>query len=72
MRLYLADKSAGKDITNISNAPHEKEVLFMRNSKYKILDVKKEEGKKLVFLQELSGEKDVSYDLVGLYYKNDK
>lgn len=61
----------GRYIGEISNGPGEQEVLFNRNSFFKITGVNAEDPDKvLVSLQELPDETKEMFDLTGLYYRN--
>jgi len=58
-------------MAEISNAPGEREVLFRKNSLFKITDVNlNDQEKVLVYLQELPETTDSTIDLSGLYYRS--
>jgi hypothetical protein len=50
----LDSNSRGRDISTISNNKYEKEVLFLRNSKFKLKNIRKEGDKTLMYLDEFS------------------
>ena len=62
--------SKGKDISSLSNNKFEKEVLFMRNSWFRIdaVDI----SKNYVYLVELPPHEKINFGLVGLYHLNIK
>lgn len=66
-KINTCNGSNGRDISNLTNAPNEQEVLFKRNSKFKIESVNKEVN--VIELSEvIEGLPD--FNLEGLYWKN--
>jgi ADP-ribosyltransferase exoenzyme len=55
-----------RDISEISNAPCEQEVLFIPDSKFKIIGVK--DDNRTIIMQELSPDIEVEFDLCRIYY----
>jgi hypothetical protein len=68
--LTLKKNSKGKDISNLSNNQFEKEVLFKRNSCFKVDHI--DQSKNYVHLVEIPICEKINFDLVGLYHLNIK
>jgi|GEM_PF-5013371 len=64
----LKQYSCAKDISNLTNNEYELEVLFSRDSRFKITRVDKSSS--LVYLTEVSQDSKPDYNLVGRYFEN--
>jgi len=60
------DGGNARDITDISNAPSEREILFLPDSKFLITGVKDDD--RTVNLQELDPDAETQFDLCRIYY----
>lgn len=67
-RIETAEISRGKDISDFSNSKGEQEILFERNSKFKVIGIDSQTN--YVFLQELDHNSEIDFELNGSYYLN--
>ena len=65
----LSQNSYGKDISNLTNNKTELEVLFMRNAKFKIVNV--DYASSIIFLSEVTQESEFQYNMTNYYFKRD-
>jgi hypothetical protein len=63
----LVEGSMGKDISNLTNNKHEKEVLFRKDSCFEILEVDFEAA--MISLNEVKSNDDISFKLTGHYFE---
>lgn len=66
----LESNSRARDISNITNNKHEQEVLFIRNSKFKVRAVNKK--KNYIYLDEVCCNSKADFALTGVYCSNIK
>lgn len=63
----LESNSFGKDISNLTQNPLEKEILFKQHSKFRIDNV---DSNNMVILSEINQNEQVDFELTGLYHRN--